>query len=141
MGTCGWHGTGLQQVLNSNNKRCSEVVRTYPPKSNTFVFGKARFQWLTSRLVRLEWQESANFEDRKTLAVVNRAFAPVNVKQRISGKTLVLESDSLTLTYTDDGKPFHEGNLNIRFRLRKKTARWRPGQDSEGNLGATIRTL
>ena len=106
-----------------------------------FILGKARFQWLTSRLVRLEWCEDEFFEDRKTLAVVNRDFPAVSVTRKHDEGHVVLKSKDITLAYRDDGKPFHEGNLKIIFKISGKTRTWKPGQSNNGNLGATARTL
>ena len=41
------------------------------PKA-TVVCGNARFTVLTSRLIRMEWAQDGVFEDRATLAIVNR---------------------------------------------------------------------
>lgn len=51
------------------------------------VSGNARFTLLTSRLVRMEWAEDGIFEDRATLAVVNRRLEVPEFKVRRSGKT------------------------------------------------------
>ena len=47
----------------------------YEPKADdraVVTIGNARFTVLTSRLIRMEWAEDGNFEDRATLGVVNR---------------------------------------------------------------------
>jgi hypothetical protein len=43
-----------------------------PTPDNTIVFGCARFVLLTDRLVRLEWAEDGQFEDRASLAQERR---------------------------------------------------------------------
>ena len=45
----------------------------------TFVSGSARFTLLTDRLVRVEWDDAAAFEDRATVAFINRALPVPNV--------------------------------------------------------------
>jgi len=109
--------------------------------ANTVVCGRARFTLLTDRLLRLEWDAEGVFEDRATLAVVNRAMPPVRHRAKRRGNTLVLNTDALTLTYTDDGKPFHRGNLDITLQLNGRPVAWRPGLRDRANLGATLRTL
>ncbi|MBN1437241.1 MAG: DUF5110 domain-containing protein [Sedimentisphaerales bacterium] len=115
------------------------------PEANTIVMGNARLTLLTSRLIRLEWSETGVFEDRATLMVVNRSLPSVKHHARRQGKTLSLNTTGvnggLNLTYTDDGKPFHRGNLAIRFDLRGKTVVWRPGLKNRGNLGGTTHAL
>jgi len=53
-------------------------VSPLAPAHNTFVFDKARFRFLTHKLVRMEWNENAAFEDRATPAAVNRNFPKVD---------------------------------------------------------------
>jgi alpha-glucosidase len=50
-------------------------LESYDPVANLeaiVVSGKARFTVLTERLIRMEYDENAIFEDRATLAFVNR---------------------------------------------------------------------
>ncbi len=111
------------------------------PAANTYTLGHARFQLLTNRLVRLEWCADQAFEDRPSFAVVNRAFPKVACQADVRGRTLTLRTEALTLTYREDGRPFHAGNLSASFLLNGRTIRWRVGQEDKGNLGATLRTL
>ncbi len=111
------------------------------PAFNTYTLGNARFQWLTERMVRMEWSADGIFEDRPTLAVINRAFPKVACMQELRGRTLTLRTPSLTLVYRDDGRPFHAGNLSATFLLNGRRVRWRAGQQDTQNLGATLRTL
>ena len=41
------------------------------PKAEV-VCGNARFTVLTDRLIRMEWSEDGKFEDRASLAIINR---------------------------------------------------------------------
>ena len=50
-------------------------LRDYEPAADpaaTIIVGAARFTILTSRLIRIEYDASGAFEDRATLAFVNR---------------------------------------------------------------------
>ena len=67
----------------------AHMKRSVSKKGNSFIFGNARFQWLTSRLVRLEWQENGCFEDRKTLTVVNRNFPSIPITQEGDDRDLI----------------------------------------------------
>jgi alpha-glucosidase len=105
------------------------------------LLGHARFTVLTPRLVRLEWAADQVFEDRPTLAVLERHPAAAAGQATRTGDTLVLRTSALTLTYREDGKPFHRGNLSITFEMNGKPVTWHPGQHDRGNLGGTCRTL
>ena len=61
--------------------------------------GNARFTVLTPRLVRMEWSADGVFEDRATLAIVNRKLEVPSFKTRKSGNGVVLTTDALKLTY------------------------------------------
>ena len=64
----------------------------------------ARFTILTPQLIRMEWSEDGVFEDRATLSFVNRKLPVPAFKVRDTRSKLVIKTDSLTLTYTKDGK-------------------------------------
>jgi alpha-glucosidase len=108
---------------------------------NTFQSGNIRIQFLTNRLVRLEWQENSRFEDHQTLAVVNRDLGPVKFSCKKSNGRITLKTSGLSLELTDDQKPFSRNTMKIAFTMNGKKVTWRPGQSDEGNLGGTIRTL
>jgi alpha-glucosidase len=116
-------------------------LSSIPTPANTIVFGRARMVMLTDRLVRLEWAEDGQFEDRASLAVVNRALPPVRHTRKESGKTLRLATDGFTLDYTDNGRLFSAANLKVSFVLNGRRVTWKPGMKDKQNLGATIRTL
>ena len=116
-------------------------MSTLPPKSNLVSFHHARFTLLTSRFIRMEWAEDKAFEDLHTLTVSNRATEPVPHQVTTDENKLVLTTEHLTLTYTDTGKPFDQGNLEVRFPLKDKNVRWVPGKQDNGNLKGTAKTL
>lgn len=108
--------------------------------------GNARFTVLTPRLVRMEWSADGVFEDRATLAIVNRKLEVPSFKSRKSGNGVVLTTDALKLTYK--GGKFAADNLKIEFTMSDPSARkgvrtvvWTPGMDDSGNLLGTTRTL
>ena len=103
------------------------------------VEGNARFTLLTDRLVRMEWSEDGVFEDRASLAIVNRRLAVPQYKVTRSGGVLVITTPALTLTYR--GGRFDGGNLSVTFKMGKKPVTWHPGLSAAGNLKGTIRTL
>ena len=54
----------------------------------TVVRGFARFTVLTERLIRMEFDPSAAFEDRATVAMINRRLPLVAFAQTDDGETL-----------------------------------------------------
>ena len=111
------------------------------------VFGKARFTVMTPRLIRMEWAEDSQFEDRATLGIVNRDLAVPSFDVKKSRSKVVIKTSDMTLTYTGQEK-FAQGNLSIAFKMKDpkarkgvKTVTWNPGMDDSGNLLSTARTL
>lgn len=108
---------------------------------NVFQTASARIQFITSRMIRLEWNADGIFEDRQTLAVVNRDTGKVDFSVLSEGRKHLLRGDALEIRYTDDGKAFSADNLKVSFLVNNAKVEWTPGKADTGNLGATIRTL
>ena len=102
--------------------------------------GNARFTVLTDRLIRMEWSADGKFEDRATLAIVNRDLPVPQFTSEAAGKGVTIKTSALTLTYKGKGK-FTEDNLKVSFKMNGKTVTWKPGADDSGNLLGTTRTL
>ncbi len=109
--------------------------------ANTYVRGNARVQFLTSRLVRFEWQENGSFEDRQTLAVVNRNLGPVEFSVRKMDGIVILSTKDLKIELANGGGEFSPENLKVSFKMNGETVIWKPGTEDTRNLGGTIRTL
>ena len=97
-------------------------------------------------MIRMEWSEDAGFEDRATLAVVNRRLPVPEYKVRKTRNALVIRTADLKLTYRHtSGKTamFDSTNLSVEFRFKgtDSTTVWYPGKDESGNLMGTARTL
>jgi hypothetical protein len=107
--------------------------------------GNARFSLLTERLIRLEWSQSGEFEDRSTYAFPTR-FAPAPVYTcQVEEQTLVIRTSALELRYRldsaqTDGR-FTAGNLSIAFDLNGQSCYWVPGTPNPYNLRGARRTL
>jgi alpha-glucosidase len=103
---------------------------------------KARFTVLTPRLLRLEWSETGEFEDRGTYAFPIRFVeTPPAFTVRDDGDTLMIDTGELTLRYVEDDDAFHAENLAISLELNGEQVTWRPGTPNPGNLRGTRRTL
>jgi alpha-glucosidase len=92
-------------------------------------------------MIRIEWAEDAVFEDRPTLAVVNRLTPPVKFVRKIKGDTLELRTAALTLKYRNDGAAPSKKNLAVSFSLDGRKVAWFPGKQDPQNLRGTARTL
>lgn len=119
------------------------AAEQHEPKASpdaVIVEGRARFTVLTDRLVRMEWAEDSLFEDRASLAVINRSLPVPDFQVRRSGNVLTIKTSRLTLTYEGNDR-FSEENLAVTFRLNGKLQSWYPGKEDAGNLLGTSRTL
>ncbi len=106
------------------------------------VSGRARFTFLTARLVRLEWSATGSFEDRGTYAFPTRyAATPPQLTIERDGYELLVETEALRLCYRRDSGPFSADNLSISFELSGERVTWQPGRVDLGNLRGTRRTL
>ena len=103
--------------------------------------GNARFTVLTSRLLRLEWSETGDFEDRGTYAFPTRRAPAQPFAARIKGQTLIIDTGHLLLRYEQDSGRFGAGNLSIKFELNGERQTWLPGMPNPSNLRGTRRTL
>jgi len=105
------------------------------------VSGNARFTVLTPAMIRMEWSPSGAFEDRASLAFVNRRLPVPEFTVERAEDRLAIQTGVLTLRYAGGGARFSEDNLTIEFMLNGKPVTWRPGLEDKGNLGGTYRTL
>ncbi len=103
--------------------------------------GNARFTIMTPELIRMEWSDQRQFEDRASLVFINRRLESPHFTAHRDTGWVVLQTDRLKLEYLPDGNPFSPSNLRISFGLNGKTVQWYPGLEDRGNLGGTIRTL
>ena len=78
---------------------------------NAEIVGKARFTLLTDRMVRCEWSETDDFEDRPSLTFVNRELPEVAFTAERRGEGVVIKTPRLTLEWT--GGAFNETNLVV----------------------------
>ena len=106
----------------------------------TVQVGNARFTVLTDRLIRMEWSADGKFEDRATLAIVNRELPVPQYTKSVANGVTTIRTSAVTLVYDGSGK-FNADNLSVSFKMNGKTVKWVPGADDSGNLMGTTRTL
>ena len=95
----------------------SSLLASYQPQADpeaTVICGQARFTVLTPRLIRMEWEENGAFEDRASLAVINRQLEVPSFKVKRSRSGVKITTDALTLEYKGSGR-FTDKNLSVRF--------------------------
>ena len=99
-----------------------------------------RLTFLTSRLVRLEYQPEGRFEDRPTTCARCRDFPPVDVQQNRTAQGLELDTEYLHIVYNEG--PFSRSGLSISVKgnLSVFNSIWHYG-DPLHTLGGTARTL
>ena len=103
------------------------------------ICGNARFTVLTSRMIRMEWSPDASFEDRATLAVVNRCLPVPEFSVKKKGKGVTIKTKDLTLNYS--GGEFTPASLTVTLKLAGKKVCWHYGDSDPENLLGTTRTL
>ena len=110
------------------------------------ICGKARFTVLTPEMIRIEYSEKQQFEDRASFVVINRYFADVpQFTVDSTGNEVVIKTDALELRYKK-GTPFYNDdrcnpNLSITMQLNGESIQWYPGKVDPYNLKGTTRTL
>ncbi len=106
----------------------------------TFTGNGYRITFLTSRLVRLEYQEENRFEDELTTCVRCRDFPEVEVACHRSAQGLELDTEHLHIVYNEG--PFSACGLSISVKggLTVYHSTWRYGERFT-TLGGTARTL
>lgn len=105
------------------------------------IEGNARFTILTNRIIRLEWSADGAFEDRASLAFINRHNPGLAFTRAGDAEWLELSTPALKLRYRRASGRFTAENLSISLAVNDTPVTWRPGMAQTGNLGGTYRTL
>lgn len=106
------------------------------------VAGKARFEFLTASLVRMEYAPSGHFTDLPTAVVQQRDWPTVAVHAVRKDGWLVATTAALTLRYRPGTGPFDANNLEITWHgPAGRASVWRPGDVDPGNLGGLTYSL
>ena len=100
---------------------------------------QARFTVLTSRLIRLEYSSTNQFEDRPSLTFWNRKLPVPSFELIKTDDSVEIRTDALTLRYRMNTMGFTRSSLSIEVKSTQKI--WRPTVLPKGNLGGTKRTL
>ena len=117
---------------------------SYPVQRNgsVVVAGKARFEFLTPSLARLEYSPTGQFVNAPSVVVQKRAWPAVEVRARRSGGWLIASSRDVTVRYRLYSGRFKPGTLEVTWRNRGGTVHtWHPGQPNVGDLGGLTDSL
>lgn len=108
----------------------------------TVVEGNARFTVLTPEMIRIEYSDSARFDDRASFVVVNRQLPVPEFTTERTDSTLSIVTDKLNLTYRLGTDPRTSAdNLTVTLKLNGEDVSWHPGLADSLNLKGTFRTL
>lgn len=107
-------------------------------EENMITGQKYRFTILTPSLIRMEYSDSGNFEDRASQSVFFRDFPKNNFSQKCFDGRVQIETDNLILTYKENTQ-FSSDTLSIKLKIEPASS-WNYGEDFE-DLGGTFRTL
>ena len=113
-------------------------------KDNIIQGKKFRFSFLTDRLIRLEYSEKGEFEDRPTSNVIFRKFPKVNFNLAQSEMIMQIATSYFTVAYVKD-KPFGSGKLtpgsNLKITLNNTEHAWYYQSPEVRNFGGITYSL
>ncbi|HWB64561.1 MAG TPA: TIM-barrel domain-containing protein [Chitinophagales bacterium] len=119
-------------------------AQQYNPVANpgaVVVSGNARFTVLTDRVIRMEYADSAKFNNQASLTIVNRHLPVPAFKASHANGNLIITTAFLELVYKENSGPFNKNNLGIAYKDATQNFTWRPGTKDHKNLKGTTRTL
>ncbi|MCP4361642.1 MAG: hypothetical protein GY796_26830 [Chloroflexi bacterium] len=102
------------------------------------VRGQAQFTVLTSRLIRLEYEEHGRFQDQPSQTFWHRQQLVPDFTHGEQDGRLTIQTEHLQLSY-QTGQPFTADSLTITLLADDVT--WHYGADDPHNLRGTYRTL
>ena len=120
------------------------------PDPSTIVYeGQARFTILSERLIRLEWSSTKEFVDAKTWFVQSRQIQPTPPTFNVTRNDTHLRIDTgfVVLEYLRNATTtFSQHNVRATIQVSRTTGEtvvWnaRPGEEYNGNLFGTVRSL
>ncbi|MBL4936444.1 DUF5110 domain-containing protein [Clostridium sp. YIM B02515] len=120
------------------------TIETHPQANECAIVrgDKYRFTVLTSRMIRLEYDEEGKFEDSATQSIINRNFSVPEYRVIDEADHLEIITENVHLIcYKGKGK-FSKNNLSIQVKsmLTGHGATWHYGENTN-DLRGTARTL
>ena len=128
------------------NKKYSYKTTPVANEKSVVQGDKYRFTILTSRLIRIEYNENGHFEDRATQTVVNRMFDVAAFTVNETEELLTITTQHIELKYTK--QPFSQNSLSVRYigknssvKAGKSSTCWYYNTKTNYDLRGTARTL
>lgn len=112
--------------------RCETFDGAADPRAIVFANSSIRFTVLTSRLIRMEYAQSGKFEDRPSLAFVNRRLPVPMFSTSWNGGVVSIKTSDLMLKYSGNGADFSAQNLQIDLTVNGKLVTWHYGDLNPG---------
>ncbi len=104
--------------------------------------GKARFEFLTPTLVRMEYAPHGHFVNAPSVVVQKRNWSAVSVTVEQSGGWMIASTGPLSVRYRMHSGPFTPKNLQVSWKSAGASVhRWVPGQHDPLNLGGLTYSL
>lgn len=121
---------------------CSYFVKNnvnLKPNNKNIISGNYyRFQVLSPRLIRIEYNKNNHFEDRATSLIINRNLGDVDFTYTDSETTLTIATEYFTLTYVKS-HPISANNIKVLVNGTDKE--WTPSNKEIRNLGSIAYSL
>lgn len=140
-----WWLFGLLISLPVSAQSFDEQLNPVANPEAVVVSGKMRFTVLTPEIIRIEWNNRAEFEDRATFTVVNRNLPVPSFSKEEKDGYLYLATEKLYLRYKigtyPATNPAGSENLRIAFQMDGREVVWYPNKQDRHNLKGTMRTL
>lgn len=118
-----------------------DTTKGVATNSKIFKGNKYRITILTDGLIRLEYDENGNFNDKLTELVVNRIFKPVEVQYKEDPKYLYVYTKNCKISYIKD-RPFEASKLspasNLSIELVGSEKNWYYNHPEARNIGTPI---
>ncbi len=109
------------------------------------ISGNMRFTVLTPEIIRMEWSDSKQFEDRASFIVVNRNLPVPAYTTETKDGYMYIKTEKVELKYKVGSNPVtspaSSQNLKVSFNLNGVSTYWYPGKKDPFNLKGTSRTL
>ncbi len=119
----------------------AEEIHPVANKKAVVRAGRARFTVLFPEMIRMEWSADGKFENRASLAFIDREQPVPEFSVKHKGDWVIIKTEKLELRYNKSLGRFSPKNLQIRLTVAGKDVVWKPGIPNKGNLFGTTRTL
>ncbi|MCW3786281.1 TIM-barrel domain-containing protein [Plebeiibacterium sediminum] len=125
------------KLLGQNNPKADDEA--------VIISGNMRFTILTPEMIRIEWNDAKQFEDRASFIMVNRKMPVPKYSTKVKDGYLYISTEKLDLKYKEGTYPLTNPaspeNLSISFKVNGSLTHWYPGKKDPLNLKGTTRTL